>query len=97
MKIAGNFVTCQHAATCWSVEAFWSSRCGCHLVNDSRDDGKFELAMRRMGEVDLVMFLMDVKLKIKHTSLKRRPISKAIMSGRYRFILPKFDGGKSQN
>ena len=50
-----------------------------------------------MAAVDLGMFLMDVKLKIKHTSLKRRPISKAIMSGRYRFILPKCDGGKSQN
>ena len=47
-----------------------------------------------MAEVDLVMFLMGVKLKTKHTSLKRRPISKAIMSGRYRFILPKFDGRK---
>ena len=48
MKIAGNFVTCQHAATCWGVKAFWSPRCGCHLVDDSRDDGKFELSVRRM-------------------------------------------------
>lgn len=47
-----------------------------------------------MVEVDLVMFLMDVKLKNKQTSLKRRPISKAMMSGRYRFILPKLDGRK---
>ena len=47
-----------------------------------------------MAKVDLVMFLINVKLKNKHTSLKRRPISKAIMSGRYRFILPKFDGRK---
>ena len=47
-----------------------------------------------MAEVDLVMFLMDVKLKNKQTSLNRRPISTAIMSGRYGFILPKFDGRK---
>ena len=36
MKIAGNFATCLHAG---------GGRC---LVDDSRDDGKFELAARRM-------------------------------------------------
>ena len=66
----------------------------------SRDDWKLELATRRMFalkqtwqlEVDSMMFSMDVKLKNKDTFIKRRHISKTITSGRYRFILPKFDG-----
>ena len=40
------------------------------------------------------MFSMDVKLKNKHTSKKRTRISNAITCGRYRFILPMFDGKK---
>ena len=47
-----------------------------------------------MAQVDSMTFLMDVKLKNKRTSIKRRCISKTITSGRYRFILPKFDGRK---
>ena len=46
-----------------------------------------------MKEVDW-MFSMDVKLKNKHTSKKRTRISNAITCGRYRFILPMFDGKK---
>ena len=45
-------------------------------------------------KVDSMMFSMDVELKNMHTSVKRRCISKVIMSGRYRFILPMFDGRK---
>ena len=48
-----------------------------------------------MAEVDSMIFSMDAKLKNKHTSLKRRRISRAITSGRYRlFFLPMFDGRK---
>ena len=36
---------------------------------------------------------MNLKFQNKHTSLKGRQVSKAITSGRYRFILPIFDGG----
>lgn len=44
IKIAGNFF---YLLTCRGVGAFWLSRHGCHLVDNSRDDGKLELAMRR--------------------------------------------------
>ena len=47
-----------------------------------------------MAEVDTMLFLMDFKLKNKHTSIKRRHISKTIMSGRYRFTLPMFNAKK---
>ena len=47
-----------------------------------------------MVKDDLMMFSIDVKLKNKHTSLKRRCISKMMTSGGYRVILPMFDGRK---
>ena len=47
---------------------------GRHLVDVLRDDGKSELAVRRMEsklvEVDSMLFSMDFKLN--HTSRKRR-------------------------
>jgi len=39
-----------------------------------------------MAKVDSMMFSINVKLKNKHTSLKRRQISKTIRSGGYRVI-----------
>ena len=47
-----------------------------------------------VAEVDSMMFSMDVELKNKHTSIKRRRISKTITSGRYRVILPMFNERK---
>ena len=47
-----------------------------------------------MAKVDSMMFSINVKLKNKHTSLKRRQISKTIRSGGYRVTLPMFNGRK---
>ena len=84
MKIAGSFVTCERTGG------------GRHLVDGSSDEGSFELARgeckANVAEGDSIMFLMDVKIKKKHASLKRTRISKTITSGGYRVILPVFNG-----
>ena len=73
---------------------------GPHVAHFSSDDGKFELAMRKVeskhgkGWLNDVFDKRTVKLKNKHTSLKRRQISKTIRSGRSRVTLPMFNGRK---
>jgi len=47
-----------------------------------------------MAKVDSIKFSLNVKLEYYYTSIKRRRISKAITSGRYRLILPMFRGRK---